>query len=96
MELHRFDRAGVDLSFDLQLSEGFVDLPPRFTGAPKLGGGLWHIGIVGPAGALVTIEASSDLQNWTVAGQVVLTGGSAQFQESLGTNGPQRFYRLRD
>ncbi|PYJ00121.1 MAG: hypothetical protein DME25_21435 [Verrucomicrobia bacterium] len=61
-----------------------------------MSGSSWRIPIAGPAGSLVTVESSSDLAQWTVAGQVVLTGGAGQFQEAVSGNGPQRFYRLRN
>jgi len=96
VEVHRFDPSGPGLSFDLQLVEGFVDSPARFTGLPVLNGGQCLLRIVGPAGSLVTVEGSSDFQQWSVAGQVVLTGGAGQFQESASSNGTQRFYRLRN
>jgi len=95
VEVHRFDPSGPDLSFDLQLIEGLVDLPPRFSGLPQLNGGWWQLGILGPAGALVTVEASSDFHQWMTAGQVILTGGAGQFQESAAKSGAQRFYRLK-
>jgi hypothetical protein len=94
VELHRRDPTGPDLSFDLQLSEGAVDLPAHFIGMPKLIGGMWRIDIAGPAGSLVRVEACGDLSQWTEVGQVILTGGVGQFQEAASGVEP-RFYRLK-
>jgi hypothetical protein len=96
VELHRFDPLGPDLSFDLQLLEGAVDLPARFTGLPSLTGGVWRIGIAGPAGSLTHVEACNDVLSWSEVGQVVLTGGVGQFQESADAAIGHRFYRLRN
>jgi hypothetical protein len=95
VEVHRFLPYDTSLSFDLQLGEADVDLPARFTSMPQLNGGVWRINIAGPAGSLVRVEASGDLQHWSEAGQVVLTGGVGQFQESVVASATRRFYRLR-
>ena len=95
VELHRMDPSGPDLSFDLQLLEGFVDAPARFTGTPRLAGGFWRIPIAGPVGSLATIEACGDLSHWTEVSRLVLTNGTGQFQESASGTGPNRFYRIR-
>jgi hypothetical protein len=94
VELHRFDGAQPDLSFDLQLLEGIVELAAHFTGPPRISAGVCRIDIAGPAGSIAQIESSSDFQQWTFAGQVTLTGGGGQFQDNS-TDG-QRFYRLRN
>jgi len=96
VELHRLEPSGPDLSFDLQLLEGSVDLPTRFTGLPRLTGGVWRIGIAGPAGSLTHVEACKDLLSWSEVGQVVLTNGTGQFQESADAAVDHRFYRLRN
>ena len=96
VELHRFELSGPDLSFDLQLSEGGVELPVRFTSMPRLTAGVWRIGIAGPAGSLARIEACDDLTSWIEVGQVVLTGGAGQYQESAASSAGHRFYRLRN
>jgi hypothetical protein len=96
VEVHRMDPSGSDLSFDLQLLEGAVDLPARFTGLPRLTGGVWRIGIAGPAGSLTHVEACDDLLFWNEVGQVVLTNGVGQFQESANAAARYRFYRLRN
>jgi hypothetical protein len=95
VEVHRMDPWGPHLSFDLQLLQGGVEQPMRFTGPPQLSAGVWRISIAGPAGSLARIEACADLFSWIEVGQVVLTGGVGQFQESAGA-GAHRFYRLRN
>jgi hypothetical protein len=95
VELHRLEGWEPDLSFDLQLGEGFVNQPPiHFTGLPELSGGTWRITISGPIGSLARVEASNDLQAWMAAGEVVLPGGIGLFQESAVPGATHRFYRL--
>jgi len=96
VELHRLEPYGLDLSFDLQLLEGGVELPMRFTSMPLLTAGVWRIGIAGPSGSLARVEACNDLQSWSEVGQVVLTGGVGQFQENADAAIGHRFYRLRN
>jgi hypothetical protein len=95
VELHRLERWQPDLSFDLQLSEGPVELPARFTGMPRLVAGSWRIDIVGPSGSAVIVEASSDLQTWSPAGVVTLVNGSGQFAETVSASDGRRFFRLQ-
>jgi hypothetical protein len=54
------------------------------------------MGIAGPSGSLARVEACNDLQSWSEVGQVVLTGGVGQFQESADAAIGHRFYRLRN
>jgi hypothetical protein len=96
VELHRFERWQPDLSFDLQLAEGAVELPARFTSLPRLVAGSWRIDIAGPAGSAVTVEGSDDSQSWSPAGLVTLTNGSGQFAEAASAGRRQRFYRLKN
>jgi len=93
VELHRLDPAGPDLSFDLQLLEGTVDRPPRFTSLPRRSGSQWRIDLAGPVGAMVVVEGSDDLASWAEAGSVVLTGGVGLFQETATAH--NRYFRLR-
>jgi hypothetical protein len=95
VELHRMSSDGPDLSFNLQLVEQKLEQTPQFTSAPQLVSGMWRIGLKGPVGSQVTIEASSDLASWSEAGRVVLTGGVGQFQESASMERAQRFYRIQ-
>ena len=94
-EAHRMDLAGPDLSFDLQLVEGLVETPARFTSPPRLVTGQWHIDLAGPSGAMVFVEASEDLANWFEAGPVVLTGGVGVFQDPATPGQHVTFYRIR-
>lgn len=94
VELHRYTSDGPDLSFDLQLSEGAVDLPAHFTGLPQLSDGTCRIGLAGPTGSLAKIETTGDWQVWAPAGQVVLTNGTGVFQEPVSAGDPARFYRI--
>lgn len=96
VELHRRERWQADLSFDLQLAEGSVESPARFSGAPRLIAGSWRIDIVGPAGSAVMVDGSDDLQNWSPAGLVTLANGSGQFAEPAAPPRHQRFFRLRN
>jgi hypothetical protein len=96
VEVHRLEPSGLDLSFDLQLLEGGVELSMRFTSMPRLTAGVWRMGIAGPSGSLARVEACNDLQSWSEVGQVVLTGGVGQFQESADAAIGHRFYRLRN
>jgi hypothetical protein len=59
-------------------------------------GGVLRIGIAGPSGSLARVEASGDFQQWSEAGQVLLTGGVGQFQETIVSGATQRFYRLKN
>ena len=95
VELHREDRQQTDLSFDLQLVQGTVNLPVRFTGPPQVVGGSWRIGLAGPPGALATLELSNDLALWSVAGQLVLTNGTGQYLESVQSGNQPRFFRVK-
>lgn len=95
VELHRMEPWGFELSFDLQLLEGGVELPVRFTAMPQLSGGVWRLNIAGPSGSLARVEACDDLTSWFEVGQVVLTGGVGQYQEGASGAG-HRFYRLRN
>jgi hypothetical protein len=96
VEVHRQDSWGPTLSFDLQLLQGGVEQPMRFTGPPQLNAGTWRLNIAGPAGSLARIEACDDLASWIEIGQVVLTGGVGEYQESAGAATSRRFYRLRN
>ncbi|MDB6036466.1 MAG: hypothetical protein JWM99_307, partial [Verrucomicrobiales bacterium] len=49
--------------------------------------------IAGPAGATVVVEGSSDLENWSEIGSVVLSGNSMTLADPADLSA--RFYRLR-
>ena len=89
------DLAGQDLSFDLQLVEGVLERPARFTSPLRLVDGQWRIDLAGPSGAMVFVEASEDFVTWFEAGRVVLTGGVGVFQDPATPAQNVRFYRIR-
>ena len=95
VEVHRFDPSGPTLSFDLQLLEGPIEAQRRFTTAPRLTNNLCQISVAGPVGSVLNIEASANLQNWSLAGQTVLINGTNLFQEAIAPGTEQRFYRIR-
>jgi len=94
-EAHRMDLAGQDLSFDLQLVEGVLERPARFTSPLRLVDGQWRIDLAGPSGAMVFVEASEDFVTWFEAGRVVLTAGVGVFQDPATPAQNVRFYRIR-
>ena len=95
-EVHRLDPMGADLSFDLQLGEGSVELPVRFTAKPALLAGDCRLSLAGPPGGLAVIEASADMQHWNEVGRLVLVGGVGTFQERATAAPSGRFYRVRE
>ena len=94
VELHRFQGWEPDLSFDLQLSEGAVELPVRFAEPPKRVGQAWQLKLLGPIGALGAVEGSEDLGAWSDVGEVVLTTGQGTVSEPV-SSGTHRFYRVK-
>jgi hypothetical protein len=96
VEIHRFDPIGPDLSFDLQLLEGAVELPPRFTSMPRIVNNQWQIDLAGPSGSSVAIDTSNDMLTWSEAGRVLLLNGVGTFQEPANPPPTARFYRLRN
>jgi hypothetical protein len=61
------------------------------SGPARIAGG-WEITITGPAGAAVVVEGSSDLENWSEIGSVILSGNSITLADAADL--PARFYRL--
>ncbi|MBK8000156.1 MAG: hypothetical protein IPK15_15900 [Verrucomicrobia bacterium] len=96
VELHRQIRWQYDLSFDLQLVQASVELPARFSSPPAIVGGAWRANVTGPIGSVAEVEASSDLQTWSLAGQVSLPRGTNFFQEAISSGGGHRFFRVRN
>lgn len=92
VEVHRANVDGPTLFFDAQLAEAAVEVAPRFVGAPRVVNGKLRADLAGPNGRLVKLQRSTDLQEWSTAGSVVLTNGAALFQEPA-TNA-RTFYRL--
>jgi hypothetical protein len=93
VEVHRFAPEGPDLSFDLQLLEGTVETPARFTGPPEILERECRIAVAGPVGLLVSVDGSEDLLGWGRAGRVILTNGTGIFRETI-TNSRARFFRI--
>jgi len=83
---------GQNVELDLELNQG---APMKFVaGSAKLGAsGQFSIDLTGPAGAQVTVQYSTDLKTWTLAGQVTLTGGSGHFVDAPPAASSRRFYR---
>jgi hypothetical protein len=100
VELHRGDRDGMFLHFDLQLIEAQVASPARFITFPRLINGQCSIRVRGPAGSTARVESTIDFTSWTTAGRVLLSEagpegtGEGEFQEPL--NSPLKFYRIAD
>jgi predicted short-subunit dehydrogenase-like oxidoreductase (DUF2520 family) len=49
--------------------------------------------LASPAGSALVVEASTDLVNWVVVGQIVNNPGAVKFVDESGAN--HRFYRAR-
>lgn len=94
-EVHRFLNWEPDLSFDLQLTEGIVEAPVRFSAPPARVNGQWQLRLSGPTGALGRVEASPDLSDWISIGHAVLTNGQATVVDSTSAAAGYRFYRIR-
>jgi hypothetical protein len=47
----------------------------------------------GPAGGVVNLQASSDLNHWTSIGTYILSGNSLRVSDSISNSNQQRFYR---
>jgi hypothetical protein len=94
IEVHRANTEGAYLNFDAQLVEAGAEWPARFTGKPQVVNSNCVLTIAGPAGQLVKLDTSSDLQSWSSAGTVVLTNGLATFRDAA-TNGAA-FYRIAE
>jgi Immunoglobulin domain len=81
----------------------WVDSPPYsltvlfpYLLSPRLSpSGQLEATVLSQPGALITIEASSNLVNWASLASFTNTTGSMQFTDSSGANDPWRFYRAR-
>ena len=55
------------------------------------------LSLTGPAGRTYDLQASENLQDWTVIGVVTVgSGGALGFTDPEASNFPQRFYRARE
>jgi uncharacterized protein YkwD len=86
--------SGENLGLDLEF--GQVSLPFTFvTGSAHYGNqGQFDVDVQGPAGVVVTVQASPDLKTWSFAGQVTLTGGQAHFTDTPPSGTARQFYRV--
>ena len=57
--------------------------------------GLFRVVISGTTGAMVTIEASTDLGQWAPVVAVPMIGGSGEFIDPKSAQQSRRFYRLK-
>jgi hypothetical protein len=75
--------------------QGIVILPTplQFTSVAMLPDNQVQLVLVGELGASVTIYRSGDLMTWTSLTNVINTGGTLEFTDSLSADEPQRFYR---
>jgi hypothetical protein len=60
----------------------------------RLGDGLFHFTINSPAGAVLTVQASTNLVNWTQIAVVTNTTGTMDFADPASASFPRRFYRV--
>ncbi len=72
-----------DTATPLQFVQGSAKFSPQ---------GQFDVDLRGPAGAQVTIHASSDLTNSVVAGSITLIGGTGHFTDRPPAGTPRRFY----
>ena len=56
----------------------------------------FHFAISGPSGARIDVGASADLLNWTILGQVTLSGGTYSFVDYGAGSAGHRFYRAKE
>ena len=65
---------------------------PRLA-APGWSNGVFRFTVSGAVGTTNEIEVSEDLRSWTAAGTLVMTNGTAMFEDTRATNQSQRFYK---
>jgi hypothetical protein len=93
--------AGVDYQIAVDGYEGaagnivlaLVATPPRFCQPVIVVGNEVRLCIEGEIGRTYTVEASSDLTNWTIVAAAVIDDGVLQFSDPGAANSSQRFYR---
>lgn len=67
--------------------------PLRFDSVALLPGSQVRLVLSGPAGGGVTLQRSSNLVDWLLVTNLVNANGTLQFNDTVATNVPQRFYR---
>ncbi len=84
---------GVNVELDFELIKDTATPLQFVQGSAKYSTqGQFDVDVRGPAGAHVTIHASSDLTNSVVAGSLTLTGGTGHFTDHPATGTAHRFY----
>ena len=72
----------------------YVHTPiPRLTSAAMLPGNQFRFTLHGEAGRSYTLQASTNLMNWTALTNFVSATGTNQFTDATAANFPRRFYR---
>ncbi len=95
VEVHQAATTSPDLSFDLALL-GWEPPLPEILSAKKGSNGALELNVAGAVGGTVTLEMSTNLQNFREVGSIVLTNGLGLFSDpTIMTNSLNRFYRLR-
>lgn len=91
VEIHQAARNDADLSFDLQLS-AMESTTPQFMNW-TVGTNTFLMTLCGPNTTNLTIQASTNFQNWTDVGNVTLTNGAATVTAPELTTFPERYFR---
>ncbi len=83
----------VEKTLNLNVTSG-ATAQPKFTSASIVNGQL-RVLISGTIGSVVTVEASTDLEQWTPVGTVAMNAANAEFVDTATSQHSQRFYRLK-
>ncbi|MDB6031269.1 MAG: hypothetical protein JWM16_1607 [Verrucomicrobiales bacterium] len=94
MEVHPASGSSPDLSFDLDLV-AFAPERAEIVSMKRATNGFLELKVVGPAAAVLAVEATDDLNSFSGIGTVMITNGARLFLDVGSTNHAQRFYRLR-
>ncbi len=81
------------------LQRAFLLNPPallKITSPARATSGEFTFSINGPAGMNCDIEASSDLQTWSLQGTRTIAGGAASYGDSSAIGQTERYYRVRE
>jgi len=70
-----------------------VLLPLRFLGVQRLTNGLVQLTVSVDPGFLYQLELSTNLETWSLLGQLPATNATVQFLDVTATNSSRRFYR---
>ena len=88
-EVHLASVTATNMAFDLQL---IATEAPFITSVARLTNRA-NIFLAGPSNSPTTIQATTNLLNWTSLGSLLLTNGSGTFSDLTATNFNFRFYR---